>query len=327
MVSDLFFESQTGVLLAPFYLDLFHRIFPAKTDEESAGSEGNAKTRGRKEKHLLLSTHALLSALQETSQHHNDRLPFKALAVMHCLSAAPNRLSSRLSVQPTESLRYQTTTVTFNTEEASTAAAAGAAAAGEENGTEQVLLLGQESFEPHSGFCDKTLNSLRADFVLTAPALTSSSTSDLSTTAAPAGSSSDQEQQQPDYPWLLPNGDVNQQVLDAFCAKVLAVLSDKPGAGLRTLHTALVVLSAPHTEALLRLMVERGLVRTRLTSGRCTSNGSNGGTAGKDLFGLGAAVFPHASSSSARTNATAAVAAGPTQEQVCYFAANLIGLQ
>ncbi len=326
MVSDLFFESQTGVLLAPFYLDLFHRIFPAKTDEESAGSEGSAKTRGRNEQqgqHLLLSTHALLSALQESSQHNNDRLPFKALAVMHCLSAAPNRLSSRLSVQPSESLRYQTTTVTFNTAEAS------AAAAGEENGTEQVLLLGQESFEPHSGFCDKTLNSLRADFVLTAPAFTSSSTSDLSTTAAPAGSSSDQEkQQQPDYPWLLPNGDVNQQVLDAFCAKVLAVLSDKPGAGLRTLHTALVVLSAPHTEALLRLMIERGLVRTRLTSGRCTSNGSNVGTVGKDLFGLGAAVFPRASSTARTTSATTAVAAGPTQEgHKCYFAANLIDLQ
>lgn len=326
MVSDLFFESQTGVLSAPFYLDMLHRISPgavgdADTTGGSAGGDGSAKRNGPKEQ-LLLSTHALLLALQQTSQH-SDRLPFRALAVMHCLAAAPNRLSSRLSVQPSESLRFQTTTATFNARDASSAAVE---EEDEENGAEQVLLLGQDAFEPHSGFCDKTLNSLRADFVLTATAPSAGSSTPsmhLSSTTAvvPAGA----REQQPDYPWLLPSGDENRQVLEAFCSKVLAVLSDKPGAGLRTLHTALMVLSAAHTEALLRLMTQRGLVRTRRTNSGSGHGPSLSGKEGSDLFGLGAAVFSPATTRTT-TTATAAVTAGSAQEHICYFAANLIGL-
>eukprot|EP00598_Pedospumella_elongata_P004014 CAMPEP_0184981612 /NCGR_PEP_ID=MMETSP1098-20130426/11255_1 /TAXON_ID=89044 /ORGANISM="Spumella elongata, Strain CCAP 955/1" /LENGTH=176 /DNA_ID=CAMNT_0027505187 /DNA_START=78 /DNA_END=605 /DNA_ORIENTATION=+ len=175
---------------------MLHRISPgtvgdAHTTGGSAGSDGRAKRNGPKEQ-LLLSTHALLLALQQTSQH-SDRLPFRALAVMHCLAAAPNRLSSRLSVQPSESLRFQTTTATFNTRDANSAAAAvEEKEEDEESGAEQVLLLGQDAFEPHSGFCDKTLNSLRADFVLTAAAPSAgSSTASLplstATAVVPAG--------------------------------------------------------------------------------------------------------------------------------------------
>ena len=335
MVSDLFFESQTGVQSAPFYLDMLHRISPdtvgdADTTGGIAGSDGSAKRNGPKEQ-LLLSTHALLLALQQTSQH-SDRLPFRALAVMHCLAAAPNRLSSRLSVQPSESLRFQTTTATFNARDASSAAVE-EEEDDEENGAEQVLLLGQDAFEPHSGFCDKTLNSLRADFVLTAAAPSAgSSTPSLPLSSATAVVPAGARERQPDYPWLLPSGDENRQVLEAFCSKVLAVLSDKPGAGLRTLHTALMVLSAAHTEALLRLMTQRGLVRTRRTnsgsvhgpslglSGAHNFRKKSGKEGSDDLFGLGAAVF-----SPATTSATTA-SAGSAQEHICYFAANLIGL-
>lgn len=347
VVSDLFFEAQTGILLAPFYVDLLKRFPPAPHGGNYEGrDESTGRRRGRQESQLL-STHALLTALQQASEH-TDRLPYKALAVMHCLSAAPNRLSSRLSVQSSESLRYQTTTLAFTAD--------GAGAEGrrseEEQGSEQVLLLGQESFEPHSGFCDKTLNSLRADFVLSAsgPASAASSAPPGASSTTVTSSLADAAS---DFPWLLPSGDENSQVLSALCSKVLAVLSDKPGAGLRTLHTALVVLSTAHTESLLRLMVERGLVRTRHSSSSSSSSlsvapfsnssskgggGGGGGVNGRlDLFGYGAtAVFaPRAGagllpdthmSLDVNSAQLRQAQAQEQQQRIGYFAANLIGL-
>lgn len=251
MLSETFFESQASVLLAPFYADLLDRLPDTRLGP--------------------LSTHTFLSALQ--TDQFADSLPLKTLAMAQCLSAVPNQLSAKLDVRHTDSLRTHTTTVAFCKVDQS-------------SDTEQVLLLEQDVFEPHSGFCDKTLNSLQVDFVLHV-------SSEDSPRRAPAASTSDRVDEHSPV-WLLPDGSTNGPVLRSLCSKVLAVLSDKPGTDLTTLHTALIVLSVAHTRVLLRWMEDRGLLRTRrslVPSAFCS-----------DIFGFNAAVFsPRARSTAADT--------------------------
>lgn len=285
VLSETFFESQTGVLLAPFYADLLDR-------QQHAGSDLQP-----------LRSNSILAALQ--SELYCDSLAYKTLAVAQCVSSAANLLSDRLGVQSQEALHMHTTTAAFAVDLGHVPAAV---RGGTDQEEEEVPLLGQESFEPHSGFCDKSLNQIQADFVLAAaPAVRPVPQSTTRATAGTAAAAKPADERSP--AWVLPDGSTNGPVLRALCSKVLAVLSDKPAASVGVLHAALVVLSEAHTRALLLLMEEKGLVRSR----SCVVSVA-GGNGSADLFGFGAAVFAR--------NCPAVVQ--NTAENLCYFARNII---
>lgn len=277
ILSDAFFDAQNGILLAPFYADLIER---------QSGQSGSAPAGS-------LSTHSFLAALQAEPY---ESLPLRTLLVAQCLAARPNDISSKLDVQPADSLRVQSSSLCCRR-----AGSASSRSLGGE--VEDVLLLGQEVFEEHSGFCDKTLNSLKADFILSAGA--------AGTAAAPLPTRSAEELHvSPDAPWLQLDGkSVNHALLNALSAKVLAVLAEKPGANLSTLHTSLLVLSRAHSLELLRLMEGRGQVRTVAASRESPHKGT---ARAEDLFGFSSIVF------------SALPAATATAGEMSYFANNLI---
>lgn len=285
------------MLLAPFYADLLER--PRRDGAALLGP---------------LRTNDFLAALQ--SELYCDSLAYKTLAVAQCVSAKPNVLSGRLGVQSQESLHMQTTIAAFTGHHDQRGASVATSGGGADK-EEEVPLLGEESFEPHSGFCDKSLNQIRADFVLLAAPAANSPPSPPS--AVPVGSRRADEHSPA---WVLPDGSTNGPVQRALCAKVLAVLADKPGADADTLHTALVVLSLEHTRALLELMEQNGLVHSRrcaATAQRAARTAALGGGAsiGGDFFGFGAVVF-------ANRAPAQAPAAGDATDNRCYFASNIL---
>jgi len=296
ILSETFFEAQTGVLLAPFYADLLDR--PRLDGAALLGP---------------LSINDFLAALQ--SELYCDSLAYKTLAVAQCVSAMPNVLSGRLGVQSQESLHMRTTFAAFTAHRghhdqrrASVATSSGV------DMEEEVPLLGEESFEPHSGFCDKSLNQIRADFVLLAAPANSAPSPPAA--AVPVEARLPNER---NPAWVLPGGSTNGPVQRALCAKVLAVLADKPGADAGTLHTALVVLNLEHTQALLELMEQKGLVHSRGCGAQAQQRGAQTpgqGASGRDFFGFDGIVFAN--------RAPAPVARVATADHRCYFASNIL---
>lgn len=282
------------MLLAPFYADLLDR--PREDGKDPLGP---------------LRVNDILSALH--SEQYCDSLAYKTLAVAQCVSAMPNALSGRLGVQSQESLHMQTSIAAFSVQldprRVSTLPLSSSSEDREEG--EEVPLLGQEAFEPHSGFCDKSLNQIRADFVLRAASPPQVPPSPV---VLPAAGRVDERSPA----WVLPDGSTNGPVLRALCSKVLAVLSDKPGADLSALHTALVVLSLEHSRALLQLMEHKALVRSRSCGAMALRAATAPVGGGRDLFSFRATVFgPSATASSAHVART-------SEEIRCYFARNIL---
>ena len=72
----------------------------------------------------------------------------------------------------------------------------------------------------------------------------------------------------PSEPWIGNDGTTDYNLLSQLEAKVLAVLSEKPGALLGTIHTAMHLLTRQDTQSLLDLMVQRSLLKCKVSSSR-----------------------------------------------------------
>jgi hypothetical protein len=116
--------------------------------------------------------------------------------------------------------------------------------------------------EVHTGFCEEGLNSIGADLSVTEVGAGANATVDpLIPLDSPTTA----------VPWLWtqetdrPAGDtVNADLWRLLAGKVLAVLAQKPGCALGTVHAAVEVLSRAQTERLVQELVATGCVLRRM---------------------------------------------------------------
>jgi hypothetical protein len=125
-----------------------------------------------------------------------------------------------------------------------------------------LLLRSVISPEVHTGFCEEGLNTIGADLSVTEVGAGANATvAPLAPLGPPATA----------VPWLWSQGDdgsagdaVNADLWRLLAGKVLAVLAQKPGCSLGTLHAAVEVLSRAQTERLVQELVATSYVLRRM---------------------------------------------------------------
>jgi hypothetical protein len=150
-----------------------------------------------------------------------------------------------------------------------------------------LLLRSVTSPEVHTGFCEEGLNSVGADLSVTEVGAGANATvAPLSPLGPPATA----------VPWLWSQGDdgsagdaVNADLWRLLTGKVLAVLAQKPGCSLGTLHAAVEVLSRAQTERLVQELVATGYVLRRMPKVATRRSGPFPSSA--PHFATGAAYF------------------------------------
>jgi hypothetical protein len=176
------------------------------------------------------------------------------LNMMHCICLDPRKVSVRIEV-----LAHSLTD--FETFSDISPPSNGGFVFGDEIAIEKGDTVLLKPFLPHCGFCDKTLNLISVSSLSIPFSVTSFKQIDAAI-SVPIVSRKEES-----VPWRYIDGSLDAALFNSLCARVLALLADKPGMELEALHSGLMLLRKEHALVLLVEMKELGMLVCRTPSG------------------------------------------------------------